>query len=112
VVSDGCSICGDFLFTLLGGVMKKAAAWKWVSAEDQSGLFLVDSNDYIILSADNYSIEDLDLIKSAPILKEALSDIVKVLRFYVRHEQKLSTDIQNDLLQSACSALAQAEGWE
>jgi hypothetical protein len=92
--------------------MKSAGAWKWVAAEDKDGLFLVDSNDYIILTSDTYSVEELDLIKAAPIMKEALSDIVKVLRFYVRHERPLSVDMQGDLLQSACSAIALAEGWE
>jgi hypothetical protein len=99
----------SFLFS--EAIMKKA--WRWVNAADQDGLFLVDAQDYIILSCDsNYSIEDLDLIKAAPVMKEALMDMVKVLRFYIRHERPLSVDVQNDLLQSACSALAQSEGWE
>lgn len=93
--------------------MKKASAWKWVVAEDQTGMFLVDQNDYIILSCDNnFSVEDMDLIKTAPILKEVLSDFIKVLRFYVRHERPMSPDMQGDLLQSACSAIALTEGWE
>lgn len=93
--------------------MKTTAPWRWVTSTDKEGLYLVDKNDYVLLSVDDFHTNDeMDLIKSAPIMKEALSDIVKVLRFYVRHEQKLSTDIQNDLLQSACTALAASEGWD
>jgi hypothetical protein len=54
----------------------------------------------------------MDLIKSAPVLQSALADIVKVLRFYVRHEQPIRPDTINDLLVDACAALAAAEGWE
>jgi hypothetical protein len=93
--------------------MKNTGPWKWVTASGEEGLFLVDSNDYVVLSCDQfYANEELDLIKAAPVMQKALSDIVKVLRFYVRHEQPMRTDTLNDLLVDACAALASAEGWE
>ena len=111
MVFDGRSFYCYFLF--IGDEMKSSGPWKWVTATDKEGLFLVDNKDYIVLSCDNfYSNEQMDLIKSAPVLQSALADIVKVLRFYVRHEQPIRPDTINDLLVDACAALAAAEGWE
>ena len=97
----------------IGDEMKYTGPWRWVTSTDREGLLLVDSRDYVVLGCDDFfSGEELHLVKAAPVMQKALQDIAKVLRFYVRHEQQMRSDVMSDLIQMSASALAAAEGWE